>query len=244
LEVPSIPPLSQSLRIGSLGGDPKNPDLLIDDVRIYNRALSEAEVKSLYEYEKKVTTAPSNTIPPLNSIGARSVFPGWQQFAVHQRRGAHGCIATGYEMLLRAAKVGGINYDSFQDDFDLDINLGRGQTQPKNNFVSVAEAVRQKYPQVQFEQKSFTTGAEKNAFIDLCLAKQYPVLVSVTQLRGSQPVGWHIMPVVDIKTGSYLLLRVVQADGKPVTQWIDKSQLAQIHDQYDGGKEVAFLKDN
>jgi hypothetical protein len=215
-----------------------------DELRIYNRALSAAEVKVLYKYEKTNTTAASNGTPRVNSNGAQSVFPGWQQFAVHQRRTATGCIATGYEMLLRAAKVGGINYDSFQDDFDLDINLGRGQTQPKNNFVSVAQAVKQKYPLIQFEQQSFTTGAEKNLFIDRCLAEQNPVLVSVTQVQGGQPVGWHVMPIVDMKLGSYLLLRVVQANGKPVTQWIDKSQLARIHDQYDGGKEVAFLKGN
>ena len=114
----------------------------------------------------------------------------------------------------------------------------------KNNFVSVAQAVNQKYPRVQFEQKSFITGAEKIAFIDLCQADQKPVLVSVTQLRGGQPVGWHIMPVVDIKTGSYLLLRIVQADGTPITQWIEKSEIARIHDQYEGGKEVAFLQSN
>jgi sulfatase modifying factor 1 len=68
LEVPSIPPLSQSLRIGSLGGNSKNPDLLIDDIRIYNRALSEAEVKSLYDYESKPPASPIPTAPATESI--------------------------------------------------------------------------------------------------------------------------------------------------------------------------------
>ena len=66
------------------------------------------------------------------------------------------------------------------DIFDLDINLGRGQTQPQNNFVRVAQAVNEKYPQVQFAQKSFASGTEKTVFIDRCLAQQKPVLPSAT----------------------------------------------------------------
>jgi sulfatase modifying factor 1 len=40
----------------------------IDDIRIYNRALSEAEVKSLYEYESKPPVAPIPTAPAIESI--------------------------------------------------------------------------------------------------------------------------------------------------------------------------------
>lgn len=52
-----------------------------------------------------------------------SVFPNWQNFAVHQRRSRSGCIPTGYEMILRAAAADGVDFAKFQDDFDLDINL-------------------------------------------------------------------------------------------------------------------------
>jgi len=39
-------------RIGNRGPDERqNPNVYLDDVRIYNRALSEAEVKVLYDYE-------------------------------------------------------------------------------------------------------------------------------------------------------------------------------------------------
>ncbi len=183
----------------------------------------------------------SEKLPRTDSTEDKSAFPGWRQFAVHQRRAHSGWFPTCYEMLLRAAGVEGIDYRTFQDEFDLDINLGHGQTQPRNNFVSVAQAVNEKYPQVQFEQKSFVSGAEKTAFIDRCLAQQKPVLVSVTQLRDGRPAGWHIMPVVDAKSDSYLLLQSVQADGTHITQWMEKSELARIHDEYEGGKEVAFL---
>jgi hypothetical protein len=41
------------IRIGARAGSPMNPFLgLIDDVRIYNRALSSSEVKALYDLEK------------------------------------------------------------------------------------------------------------------------------------------------------------------------------------------------
>jgi len=43
-----------------------------------------------------------------------SAFPNWKKFAVVQRRPNSGCIPTGYEMLLRAAKIDNIDYDTFQ----------------------------------------------------------------------------------------------------------------------------------
>ena len=171
----------------------------------------------------------------------QSVFPGWRKFVVHQRRPRTGCIATGYETLLRAANIQGVNYDSFQDDFDLDIKLGRGQSAPRNNFMSVAAAVRVKYPDVHFEEKSFAKGKDKIAFIDECLARQRPILVSIAQLRSGRLAGWHIMPIVDATADAYLLLRFVQKNGTPITEWTKKSTIARIHDQYRGGKEVAFL---
>jgi formylglycine-generating enzyme required for sulfatase activity len=40
----------------------------IDDIRIYNRALSAAEVKALYEYESKPPASPIPTAPAIDSI--------------------------------------------------------------------------------------------------------------------------------------------------------------------------------
>ena len=183
--------------------------------------------------------------PVLSATGTlssdHSVFPGWRQFAIHQRRGRSGCIATGYEMLLRASGVRGINYASFQDDFDLDIKLGRGQAAPRNNFMSVAAAVRSKYPEVHFAEKSFAKGKDKIAFIDECLGQQRPILLSLAQFRFGRPSGWHIMPIVDATADAYLLLRFVRKDGSVSIEWMKKSAIAKIHDEHEGGKEVAFL---
>ena len=108
--------------------------------------------------------------------------------------------------------------------------------------MSVAAAVRAKYPDVHFEEKSFSKGKDKIAFIDECLARQRPILVSIAQLRSGRLAGWHIMPIVDATADAYLLLRFVQKNGTPITEWTKKSTIARIHDTYRGGKEVAFLK--
>ncbi len=173
-----------------------------------------------------------------------SVFPNWKKFAVHQRRPQTGCIPTGYEMILRAAKVKQVDFATFQDDFDLDKQLGKGQTAPRNNFVSVAEAIRKKHPNIVFEQQVFETGADKIAFIDKQLKTRKPLLVSVAVVQDGQLRGWHIMPIVDAKSSRYCLLQFVEANGEARIQWISKQQLADLHDQYEGGKDVAYLKNN
>jgi len=165
-----------------------------------------------------------------------SVFPDWKDHAVHQRRPMTGCIPTAYEMILRAAQAEGIDFQTFQDDFDLDINLGRGQTEPKNHFGSIAAEIKKKYPWVIFNWKSFVTGAEKISFIDKQLEERQPVLISLTHQH-----GWHIMPVVDATEDQYLLLENVDADGTLKTRWIGKAELSQVHNSMEGGKEVAFL---
>lgn len=72
------------------------------------------------------------------------------------------------------------------------------------------------------------------------LSQHEPVLISLAMTPyGGQ--GWHIMPVVDATSVQYLLLEYVHSDGTPKTQWIDKAAVSSIHDNYDGGKEIAFL---
>jgi len=169
-------------------------------------------------------------------------FPNWKRFAVRQRRPASGCIPTGYEMLLRAAKVEGIDLDSFQDDFDLDQHVGDGML-PRNNFDSVADAVRAKYPHVIFTNISFVTGAEKLAFVERRVAAgQLPILVSLYMAAVFDVApGWHIMPVVEATDDELTLLHSVLPDGRSQVLRVPKSELVRIHDQFPGGKEIAYL---
>ena len=53
-----------------------------------------------------------------------SAIPNWNQYVVKQRSAAIlVAIPTGYEILLRAANVEGVNFETFQNDFDLDKSM-------------------------------------------------------------------------------------------------------------------------
>jgi hypothetical protein len=165
-----------------------------------------------------------------------SAFPDWKKFAVHQRRDRTGCIPTGYEILLRAADAKGIDFASFQDEFDLDQHGG----QPKNNFVSVGDAVKKKYPNVEFTRDSFPKGkgSEKLAKVEELIRNKKPTLVS---LAISPDGGWHIMPVVDSDADTLILLRHVDKAGTPHTLSVKKSDFVMRHDKWQGGEDVAYL---
>jgi hypothetical protein len=169
-----------------------------------------------------------------------SVFPNWEQFSVVQKRPLTGCIATGYEMVLRAAGVDGIEFKTFQDDFDLDKNGGA----PQNNFTSVGNAVNAKYPHVKFERKEFAGGEgdKKIVFIESRLKQREPLLISVAaKPLGLSSDGWHTMPVVDMDDTTLTLLLVKHADGKNETIKIEKKRLIEIHNNFPGGNDVAYL---
>jgi hypothetical protein len=173
---------------------------------------------------------------------AGSASPHWKSFAVRQRRPLSGCIPAGYEMLLRAANVQGVDLDSFQDEFDMDHDIAEG-VPPRNNFDSVADAVRAKYPHLIFKSVSFATGADKLAFLEeLVAAQQLPVLVSLFMAAVFEGgAGWHIMPVVEAADDELTLLHSVLADGRCQVLRVPKSDLVRIHDEFPGGKEVAYL---
>lgn len=49
------------------------------------------------------------------------------------------------------------------------------------------------------------------------------------------------MPVVDADELSFSLLNRAGESGINHLIWIEKSKISQIHDEYEGGKDVAFL---
>ena len=170
-----------------------------------------------------------------------STFPGWRKYVVKQKRPLSGCVPWGYEIILRAASVPGIDLQTFQDEFDFDKGLQSGQ-QPQNNFQSVAEAIRQKYSQVAFGIREFPPGQGKDklGLVEQHIEKGRPILVSLA-LEPFGQQGWHIMPVVDATDDSLVLLHSVGDNGEPVTCEIRKSEFVRIHDEYQGGHDVAFL---
>ncbi|MCB7130377.1 MAG: hypothetical protein J3T61_12665 [Candidatus Brocadiales bacterium] len=170
-----------------------------------------------------------------------SAFPDWEQYAVPQHRVQTGCIPTGYEMILRAAGVEAINFETFQDEFDLDKDIKPGQ-QPKNNFTSVADAVRRRYPQANFKCECFPDreGIKKLCLIEERIKQQQPVLISLA-LEPFGKKGWHIMPVVDSTDDELILLKIMSPNGSKEICKLPKNELIRIHDNYAGGKDVGYL---
>jgi hypothetical protein len=167
-----------------------------------------------------------------------SAFPDWQRYTVHQRRPRTGCIPTCYEILLRAAGVTGINYESFQDEFDLDRYGGA----PRNHFVSVAKEIQKKYPFVEFMCDSFAKGdgGNKLARVECFIAQRKPVIVSLANAPFGG-CGWHIMVVVDATEDTLTLLEYVDQIGTARTITISKKEFVRIHNEYPGGVEIAYL---
>jgi len=168
-----------------------------------------------------------------------SAFPNWQKFAVRQRRQTTGCIPTGYEIILRAAEIPGIDFDCFQEEFDLDKDGGK----PRNNFESVALEIKGKYPFVEFKSEGFPQGqgSVKVAKIEEFMLKKRPLLVSLARKPIWGEGGWHIMLAVDSTQDELHLLQGVDGLGKAHVMRIRKADIAKIHDEFDGGKEIAYL---
>ncbi len=171
-----------------------------------------------------------------------SVFPDWQKYAVQQRRPRSGCIPTCFEMILRSVHARNVDFATFQDDFDLDQSLPIGKT-PRNNYCSLAAAVKRKYPNISFHRIVFKKGKgnEKLKFVEDRLAMQHPILVSIANIPFGGD-GWHIMPVVDATADDLILLVRVETNGALNTRVLRKDEFIRIHDHFDGGDDVAYLE--
>jgi hypothetical protein len=145
-------------------------------------------------------------------------------------------------MILRAAGVQGVDFGTFQDEFDLD--MARQPSEPfRNDFESVASAIQAKYPPVRFKVNIFAQldGLGKLRFVEEHVSQQRPLLISLAQAPFGGG-GYHIMPVVDMDDHTLTLLKILSADGNPQLQQLPKSELVRIHDNYPGGKDVAYLE--
>lgn len=169
-----------------------------------------------------------------------TAFTDWQRFAVPQKHESTGCIPWTYEIMLRAADTEGIDWTTFQEDFDLNRQAGSSVA----NFQNVADAVRNRYPHAVIEAKGFATGAEKLAFVESRIQRQEPTVVSLAWegvTNGAQR-GWHMMPVVDADEHNLLLLCSVSTAGQATVIRLPRAEFVRIHDQYDGGKDVAYVR--
>ncbi len=150
-------------------------------------------------------------------------------------------MPTGYEIILRAAEVKGINYESFQDDFDLDKDRKPDELH-FNSFGSVANAINQKYPFVSFTEKTFDKGDgnKKIKFIEDIVSQKIPLLISLSQPPYNKNI-WHTFLVVAMNEKELILYGGMFSPDQYDIRQILKSEIIRIHDEYEGGKDVAFL---
>jgi len=170
-----------------------------------------------------------------------SAYPDLKSHFVEQRFCKTGCIPTCYEILLRAVGASGINFDTFQDEFDLDKDR---QAPPyANNFETVAAKVRDRYSAVDFQIRSFADnhGRDKLDFITQHFSDGRPILVSLNMSEFGGPGKCHIMPLLDM-SADRLQLFYGMDQGTAKAMPIKTSDLVRIHDTYPGGREIAWLR--
>lgn len=159
---------------------------------------------------------------------------GWKNTLIIQRDPYYGCIPAGYEWLLKFSNVKGINFENFQEEFNL-----KALSQGENNFNTIAKAIKNKYPHIDICRKSFDKGSNKVKFIENLIKKNIPVLIS---LKNIQQSGWHIMPVIYIDDEKLKLISNVDQTSTPHICIIEKEKIIQYHDNYPGGKDIAWFK--
>jgi hypothetical protein len=118
---------------------------------------------------------------------------GWEQIQVRQKDPKFGCIPAGYEWMIRFAGIKEVNLDTFQDDFNLQLSRVAN-----NNFKTIADAIKKKYPLIDIKHKNFQNGSEKVKCIDELMKKQIPCLISLPLPISPSKISAHIMPVVKI----------------------------------------------
>jgi hypothetical protein len=146
-------------------------------------------------------------------------------------------------MILKAASIAGVDFATFQDEFDLDKDIAQTKQPARNNFDSVAAAVNKKYPHVIFKRLGFRKGEgqKKVQKIEEMIQGKRPVLISLAlEPFGGQ--GWHIVPVVDSDSDTFTLLWIVFSNGQCETKKIKKALVAEVHEKFDGGDDIAILE--
>ena len=163
----------------------------------------------------------------------------WETSLVIQKDPRLGCIPWGYEWLLRVSGVKGINFETFQDEFNLQ---ARGEDE--NNFSTVANAIKKKYPHVQFIRKTFEPGHgyEKVQFIERLIERDISCLISLL-VNYQYPKKYHIMPVVFINEDKLKLIWRVEENKQPKICDIEREKVILRHDNFPGGDDIAWYEE-
>lgn len=173
--------------------------------------------------------------------GRTITIEGWEEHAVLQRSPETGCIPMSYEVLLRHAGIGSIDFGGFQETFDLDKDLKPGQSK-RNNLRSVADAIETAYPDVKLEVENFPRedGQEKIDRIRELLERGEMPLVSVP-VKFEGKVAAHVVPAVRIDADGLDVYWGTHVGGKPEIVRTTLKDLVELHKMLDGCHDIASL---
>ncbi len=153
----------------------------------------------------------------------------WKDIVVEQRKPDEGCIPTGYEWLIKYHGIQGVNFKTFQDDFNF---------HPNNSFLYVSRMIMAKYPKIKIQVKDFPNGTEEIKFVRDLIEHDIPCLVVVIGEAGGKANG-HSVPVVAIDNAQVTVIGVACL-GKNFDLKYGIGELVEKWDKY-AAKEITWI---
>lgn len=157
----------------------------------------------------------------------------WKDIVVPQRHILTGCIPTGYEWMIRYLGIEGVDLETFQEDFDLEL-----RSEGSNSFRPIAEKIKEKYNHIDIETKGFQDGKKKIEAIKHLIQDDIPCLISMAKPYG----GYHIAPVVYADDTKIKVVWEVDKAGNNQVVEFSTANIVQLHTQRQGGKDIAWIE--
>jgi hypothetical protein len=153
---------------------------------------------------------------------------------VVQRNPFTGCIPAATEWILRYHGAEGINFDSFQEDFDRFVLRGEN-----NNFETVKGDVAGAHPHVELEVERFPKGdgAQKVARMEQLMAEDKACVLPLFV-----PNGFHAVPVIEVDERIVRVRWMNHAANRDQTVTLPRAFVVNAHDKKNGGHELLVVK--
>ncbi len=163
------------------------------------------------------------------------ILPNYHEILVIQRQQRTGCIPSGIEWMLKYLKIKSINFDDFQERYDLTL-----QNKDNNNFDNVSELIMQDYSYISFSRKMFDPGKgkEKIDFVKDLVSKRTPVLISIAMSASGE--RWHIVPVVEISDKIITVLWMIGSTIEKQRKIFNISEIEFKHNNWPGGQDILY----
>lgn len=156
------------------------------------------------------------------------------RMCVVQRNSSSGCIPASVEWLLRYGGASEIDWDWFQDGFDL-VSTGQGQ----NSLSSVTKAVMAKYGAVRLQVEPGCGDPETNlGTIEGLIETGHPCAISIA-LGPNGP--WHVVPVVEVSDEIVEVQWLNHCSAASQTVRFSRAEIVRRQREWAAGDDFVFL---